>query len=296
MELKHITYFVRVAELEHMSKAADDLFVSQPHLSRIISELEAELGVKLFDKDGRGIKLNSCGFVFYKQSLRIINTINDAKVAVLNEYQSRQFQLSVVTNAGAYMPGLLTALSLNYPTLKIKQFSAPRKQLIRMLSRDEVDFAICCTPILNDLQYTNLVLRHEPAVIIYPSGHWLEDRNEVSISELKNEDFIGANLGYGARDALEPSYSGIGFNPRFTIETADTSSIENYVLSGLGIAIVAKSLICKNSYFKYHYTNISEPAEGVLSISYRKDKEFNAAEKIFYNEAIEYYKNIGDET
>lgn len=79
IELRHLLYFKRVAETEHLTKAANDLFISQSHLSHVIIELEENLGVQLFDRIGRGIKLNPCGREFYHDVVKLIYEYDDAK-------------------------------------------------------------------------------------------------------------------------------------------------------------------------------------------------------------------------
>ncbi len=292
MEFKHLLCFKRVAELEHITKAANDLYMSQAHLSRIIAELESELGVKLFDRDGRGIKLSPCGLSLYQNVLKIIIQMDDTKKQVQTVYQRQLSQLTVVTNAGAYMPGLLLRLTKVDPTLKLRQYSAPRKDIIQMLREGSVDFAICCPPIKDELEFKSTILRIEPAVVIYPKGHWLEGIKNVSLSQLQGELFIGVAQGYGARDAVESSYYSTGISPNFIIETGDTSAVQRYVYEGLGIALVAKALIRQDEYFKDHYADIDEPASGTLAITWKKDKAFGENDNLFYQTALDFYREL----
>lgn len=292
MEFKHLLCFKRVAELEHITKAASDLYMSQAHLSRIIAELESELGVKLFDRDGRGIKLSPCGLTLYENVIKILTQMDDAKKQVQNVYQRQLSQLTVVTNAGAYMPGLLLRLAKVDPTLKLRQYSAPRKEILQMLREGIVDCAICCPPIPDELDFKSTILRVEPAVVIYPRGHWLEGRDVVSLHELQEESFISVAQGYGARDAVESSYNKTGFSPNFVIETGDTGSVNRYVYEGLGIALVPKSLIMQDEYFKDHHTNIAEPASGTLAITWKQDKTFNENDNLFYQVCLDYYREL----
>lgn len=292
MELKHLICFKRVAELEHITKAANDLYMSQAHLSRIIAELEFELNVKLFYRDGRGIKLNPCGFTLYENVIKILTQMDDCKKQVQSVYQRQLSQLTIVTNAGAYMPGLLLRLAKVAPNLKLRQYSSPRKEILQMLREGSVDYAICCPPITDELDFKSTDLRVEPAVVIYPRGHWLEERDSVSLHELQEESFISVAQGYGARDAVEIAYNKTGFSPNFVIETGDTSSVNRYVYEGLGIALSPKSLIMRDDYFKNHYTNIDEPASGTLAITCKQDRTFGENDNLFYQTVIDYFSNL----
>jgi len=290
LEFQHLLYFKKVAELEHITKASEELFISQAHLSRIIAELEEDLGVKLFDRKGRGIKLNPCGLTLYQNVLKIMCAIDEAKKQVKAVNDRQQSQVTVITNAGGYMPGLLLRLTKLAPNLRLRQYSAPRDDLIKKLRDGEVDFAICCPPISDGIEFASTVLRTEPAVVIYPRNHWLEDRKVISLSEIKEEAFISVAQGYGARDSMEVSYYSTGITPNFIIETGDTTSVYRYVHEGLGIALVAKSLIRQEAYFKDHIVDIEEPTSGTIAISWKKNKVFDEIETAFYQTAIEYYR------
>lgn len=292
MEFKQLIYFKKVAELEHITKAADELIVSESHLSRIISELENDLGVKLFDRKGRGIQLNPCGFTLYKNVLNIINSIDEAKKQVKTSYQKQRSQLTVITNVGAYFPGLLKRLSEIAPDLNLKQYSAPRNELIKNLGAGTVDFAICCPPINDELQFTSTILHTEAVVVIYPKNHWLEGHKTVSLKQLKDEAFVSVVQGYGARDAVEVSYSSAGILPNIIIETGDTIMVFKYVYEGLGIALVPKSMTIREEYFKNHYADVEEPASSTVAITWTRNKIFNEFENIFYNISIEYFREL----
>lgn len=294
MEFRHLLYFKRVAELEHITKAAEELFISESHLSRIITELENELGVKLFDRSGRGIQLNLCGLTLYKNVINIINSVDEAKKQVKATYQKQHSQLTVITNVGAYFPSLLKKLAKIAPELNLKQYSAPRNELIKNLGAGIVDFAICCPPINDELQFSSTILHTEPAVVIYPKNHWLEGYKTVSLKMLKEEAFISVAEGYGARDAVEISYSSTGILPNIVIETGDTSLVFRYVYEGLGIALVPKSMTMQEDYFKDHFADIEEPASGTISIAWMRNKTFNEFESIFYDITLEYYRDLAN--
>lgn len=189
MELRHLWYFKRVAELEHLTKAANDLFVSQSHLSHVIIELESELGVQLFDRVGRGIQLNPCGREFYHDVVKLFNGFEDARRKIQEIYKRQATQLTIVTNVSTYMPGLLKANKNDSPNLNIQQYSAKRRKIIRMMLDGDADFAICCPMLTEEPDLETLLIHTENGVIIYPKDHWLKERTSVSLLELKNENF-----------------------------------------------------------------------------------------------------------
>ena len=295
MELKQLLFFKRTAELEHMTKAASELMVSEPFLSKSISELEKSLGVELFDHVGRRIVLNPCGRTFYQRVVTILCEIEDAKKELRNISYSQQTFLSVVTNVSQYMPSLLKLIMEKKPGMKIRQLSAPRRDIVNMLLNGEVDFAICSPPIKENVEMKTLHLRFEPGVVIFPEGHWLKNRTQVNLEEITGETFITAAQGYGAREAFDAYFEQLGFSPPIVIETGDTGSVFRYVESGLGIAAVSMSAVLQEPTFRHCYCVIGTGASGgEVSLTWRANQYISQAGQLFIEESQEYFSSLAD--
>ncbi|MEG2745459.1 MAG: LysR family transcriptional regulator, partial [Oscillospiraceae bacterium] len=262
METKQLAFFKRAAELEHFTKAANDLYVSQPFLSRTIANLEEELGVKLFDHVGRGVVLNPCGQAFYKWVVKFFNEAEEARRELWTISKKLTAQLTLVTNVGLYLPGLFSIMSHREGGLNITQYSARRSQIIRMLLDGRVDFALCCPLIDEEPEIQSVPLHRERGVIIYPPGHWLSGRKRVSVAELRNEAFISVTSGFGVREVTDDFFRRAGMNPNIIIESADTGSVLKFVKSGLGIAVAPYYLIRLDEDFKDSYVELEEHMEG----------------------------------
>lgn len=292
MELRHLLFFKRVAELEHLTKAANDLFVSQSHLSHVIIELEAELGVQLFDRVGRGIQLNPCGKEFYHDVVSLFNEYEDARKKIQEIYRRQSTQLTIVTNVSTYIPGLLKANKLDSPNLSIQQYSAKRRKIIRMLLDGDADFAICCPLLSEEPDLESLLLHTEKGVIIYPKDHWLKERKSVSLLELKDENFISVGVGYGTRDMQDIYLRNLGMTVNNSVETTDTSSIYNFVKEGLGIALAPKTMTSLNTDFMNQAVDIEESPVATIGITWRKDHYLGEAGKAFFETTVNYFDTL----
>ena len=295
MELKHLHFFKRAAELEHITKAAEELSISQSFLSRTLAELQDELGVDLFDRVGRGIALNPCGKAFYSRAEKILNDIADAKKEVWDIHCAQESQINVVTNVGLYMPKLFKAISEIKPGISISQLSAKRRSMIKMLKSGESDFAICCPPLLEEAELETEILFFERGVIIYPEGHWLENRDEILLEEIKDETLISVAVGFGTRDALEEYFKMKNTHPRIALETGDTSSLFNYVALGLGIAALPYSIVLDHPVFQNRWVSVVDESGALgsrLSISWRKTLYMSETAKMFIGKAKEYFSEI----
>lgn len=292
IELRHLLFFKRVAEVEHLTRAANDLFISQSHLSHVIIELETELGVQLFDRVGRGIRLTPCGKEFYHDVVRLLYEYDDAKKKAQEIYRRQSTQLTIVTNVSTYMPGLLKRNKQDSPNLNIQQYSAKRRRIIRMLIDGDADFGICC-PILNEApELDSLLLHTEVGVTVYPQNHWLKDRSSVALTELKDENFISVSVGYGTRDMQDSYLREVGITVNSSVETTDTSSIYNFVKDGLGIALAPKTMTMLHPDFEHQFVELDEVPTATIGLTWRKDHYLSEAGKAFFNTTVNFFKDL----
>lgn len=282
MNDKSIYCFLRVAELEHMTKAAKRLYMSQSQLSRVISDLEREMGAPLFDRTGRNIKLNEAGKAFYQYALKIAADYEEAKNAVRGVVQRQMFQVSFGTNVGAYTSSVLSYILKEMPGLSVRDTSAPRQRLIAMLQDGRIDFVITSPPI-SDVGTTTEIIFNELPCVIYPEGHWLAKRTSVSLEELSDETLIGVQHGYGARDAAVKYYRELGIDHHFAIETGNTSLVEKYVQNGLGIAFVPKSIALTDPYSRAHMVDLDDSFDCPIGITRVTDRALTDSQKKFYD-------------
>ena len=292
IELRHLLYFKRVAETEHLTKAASDLFISQSHLSHVIIELETELGVRLFDRVGRGIRLNPCGTEFYHDVVKLLYEYDDAKKKAQEIYLRQMTQLTIVTNISSYMPGLLRRNKQVSPGLNIRQHSLKRRRILRTLVNGDADFAICCPMLDESPELESLLLHTELGVIVYPAGHWLENCPSTSLLALKDESFVSVAQGYGTRDTQELYLREAGIRINSTVETSDTSAVYAFVKEGLGIAIAPKTMTLMDPYFSKHYVNLDESPPATIGLTWRRDHYLSEAAKAFFEITRAYFQEI----
>lgn len=293
MEIKQLVFFKLTAEMEHMTKAAEQLMVAQPFLSKTISSLEEELGVKLFDHVGRHILLNEYGRAFYKRVERIFLEIDSAKRELKDMLNTCEKTVTLVTNTSLYMVSLLASFRQFMPDIKIRQSSARRLRIISMLKSGEVEFAICTPIIDDDPDLISITLIEDDCPIIYPPNHWLTNKNQIDLKDLVNESFISSAPGYGIRDLAETFFKAAEISPEIIVESTDTSALPSYVKSGLGIAFSPNSTVVLDPILKENHINISNPScIGVVGLTWRKDRFQDETSKLFKKFTIEHFKKL----
>ena len=146
ISLKMLQYFKKVAETQHITNASKELYISQPQLTRVIAELERELGVTLFDREGKGIRLNPCGEAFYRYANEMLLLAERAKTTVNEVYQHELAQLTLAANVLSYLPSLLRMFREQCPDARFRQITATRDQISEMLMDRRADFGLYCFP------------------------------------------------------------------------------------------------------------------------------------------------------
>jgi DNA-binding transcriptional LysR family regulator len=245
VELRHLRYFVAVAEELHFSRAAEKLQMSQPPLSQQIRQLERTLGVQLFERDHHSVVLTAAGQVFLEEAQRVLEQMEYA----LSRVQDAQRGLAGWLDIG-YIKSTNTTTTLMSDILAIyrQRFPAVVIRLREMTIQDQlqaiqaqqiqVGFVICHSLIPDELD--SVVIEHIPLVAAFAQHHAFASQSSVSIHSLSNEPFI-----FCQRQASHFFYDRIiqlcGFSPRITQEVPDIHMQLGLVAANLGIAIVPAS-------------------------------------------------------
>ena len=293
-DAKSLMCFKKVAELEHMTKAAQELYISQAQLSRIIQDLENQFEVKFFDRVGNGIRLNTCGAAFYNYAQQILDLTTNMQKKAKDIYMHEISQATITTNCSTYAPGLLRDLQNSFPDLKFRHISVPYKKCVSLLKEGVTDFSISC-PMIEDHDITTVFLRKEVGIVIYPEGHWLEGRERVSLAELAGEKMIGQSNGYAIRNSCDSCFQKYRFEANYVIETSETHLITRMVKNRLGIAILSKSMFSRDDDFKFRHCEIEEPIFGNVGLSWMKSRQLSDADRIFMTSIRSHFEKMNED-
>src|SRR5699024_1136655 len=157
MDLLQLKYFQTVARLEHISRAAEKLHIAQPYLSKVISRLEAELGVSLFDRKGRYIELNSLGKSFLKRVDTIFYELEESRRELTDMAGVDQGLISVAGTGLQFHRDLVVEFLKYYPDCKFRLIQATSREMVEKLDNTEIDFCFTSPPIVsNDIKCIHL--------------------------------------------------------------------------------------------------------------------------------------------
>ncbi|MBW8793234.1 MAG: LysR family transcriptional regulator [Streptomyces sp.] len=277
MNLRHLTYFVAVAEERHFGRAADRLHMAQPPLSQAIRQLEAELGVELLHRTTRRVDLTEAGRAYLARSRAILADVDEAA------HEARRVAAGAVGHlaigcVGSATYSLLPALSRHLATeLPGVDFAFRGEMLapdqVEALRAGEIDIALLRPPV-TDLSLTVTPLRRDRLVVALPADHPLARRKQIRAADLGRTELIvhsadRRSVMYGVvlgllRDA--------GLDPHVRHEVGETSTLVTLVAGGLGVAVVPEPVTAL-ALAGVTYRPLVRPAATVeLAVAHRTDR------------------------
>jgi DNA-binding transcriptional LysR family regulator len=248
MELRHLRYFLAVAEELNFTRAAKRLNIAQPPLTQQIKALEAEMGVTLFDRTAYRVELTDAGRSFVPQVARILA---DVRNAVLIAKQAAAGEVGHVrvgfTESASFNP-LVTATFRNfraaYPEVEVSLEESPSTVLAVALREGRIDAAFVRPPLRTGEGIALHLIDEEEMVVAIPSSHPLAQRADLEIRDLAEETFVlyPRTERPGLADTVIVACEKAGFAPKVKQFTPQLSSTINLVAASLGISIVPKSM------------------------------------------------------
>ncbi len=244
MELRHIRYFIAVAEELHMGRAAKRLHISQPPLSMQIAALESELGLKLFSRLNRRLTLTAAGSEFLRHAYHVLDDVSLAAASAKRGETGESGSLSVGFVAAfsySYLPTILQAYRTAFPGVALALHETAGDQQQGALRAGRLDIGFLRPPIAAEELYSEVILR-ESFVVAFPEGHELFS-DPVSPASLKDERFImnRQRPGWRVRDQTIELCRNAGFAPKIAHEALELHTLIGLVSGGLGVAIVPTS-------------------------------------------------------
>jgi DNA-binding transcriptional LysR family regulator len=245
IDFRHLETFCRVAHLKSFSRAADDLFLTQPTVSGHILSLEQSLSLRLFDRTSREVHLTKAGEVFLKYASNILSYRKELLNALSEFSQGIKGELSLgaSTIPGEYLvPKLMSDFKKEHPHFIIRLKIADTKEVVQYVLQGSVEFGIIGAK-LNHPSLHFEKYEEDEIVVVAPSDHPLTRKRRVNIDELSKEPWIIREEGSGTQMAVEKALRKKGkslkqFN--VAIEMGSTSSVKEGVKAKLGLAFLSQ--------------------------------------------------------
>jgi DNA-binding transcriptional LysR family regulator len=241
MDVQQIKNFLVLCDTLNFRKAAEQINIVQPALSRQIQLLENEVGALLFNRSKRTVVLTEAGIFFQKEMNRILQDLNKTMIrtAQLHNGEAGEIRVTHASSAmNTVVPSFLVKVKHTWPNLKTIAQETSNFQQIEMLLARKTDMGIAPN-ILVPPEINSKILYKENFVLILPNNHLLSKKKFTDLSVLKNETFILPQLstGIGYVEAILQICQGFGFKPKVAHESAHSIGVLRLVEAGLGISI-----------------------------------------------------------
>jgi len=245
MELRHLRYFVAVAEELHFGRAATRLSIVQPSLSQQIRQLEDELGFPLLRRTKRSVELTDAGKVFLSESQHILAQVQEAKRAAQRASRGEVGRLVIgYTSSSTYdlLPMMLRAYRERFPHIEVVLRELTTQEQVRALEEESIQVGLLRLPISAPLVSVEVV-RQEPIVCVLPEKHPLAHQERIAVSLLAHEPFVlqARQRGAGYYVQLMKLCLAAGFSPNVVQEVTEMHAIVGLVAAGIGVSLVPLS-------------------------------------------------------
>ncbi len=241
MNLLHLRYFVELAGTQHYTRAAEALCITQPTLSHAISQLEFELGLPLFEKQGRNVRLTHNGEQFLEYARKALGTIDEG-VDLMQSIGRGEgiIRLGLLRTLGIDFIPSLTAEFLRLQAGKNIRFTfhtGVTGELLNGLANRQYDLVFASRP-SDEWGFSAVPVNKQDLVLIVPKGHPLADRQMIDLTETLPYPQVSFTKGSGLRDVVMRLYAKIDAVPNIAYETEEDQVVAGLVAQGFGIAVV----------------------------------------------------------
>ncbi|MFG5409486.1 LysR family transcriptional regulator [Piscinibacter sakaiensis] len=244
--MKNVTFrqlrvFLEVTRHLSFVRAAEALHLTPPAVTMQVKELEAAVGLPLFDRQGRKVTLTTAGEYFHVYARRLLATMKDAEDAMarFRRVEAGVLSIGLVSTAKYFVPRLLARFREEHPGVEFKlQVTGNREQLLTLLHAKEVDLAVMGRP-PKELATRAEPFAAHPLVFVAPPGHPLLAEDHPPLSALEPYPFLVREPGSGTRKAMEDLFREHQVTPRIAMEMSSNETIKQAVMAGMGLSFLS---------------------------------------------------------
>jgi len=279
MELRHLRYFLAVADELHFTRAAKKLGMEQPPLSQQIRALETEIGTPLFHRHARTVTLTNAGQVFLDDARQILAHVQRATDHARRVARGNLGRIGVgMINSAPFhpfVPRVLREYGQQYPEVALSLDENSTPVLAAAVLADQLDIAFVRPLLGEEPGLVTEALFDEEVLVALPQAHRLAAEPALHLAQLRAEPFVlfSRPVGSGLYDDILAACGRAGFSPRIGQEASQVTSIVNLVAAGLGVSLVPASMQQIHSDGVAYRTIIGDAPKARMSLVYRRDDD-----------------------
>lgn len=238
MELDQLRYFLRVAERQSFTRAAEDLAISQPALSRSIQRLEEEFGQPVFERKTRSVSLTDAGILLQSRAQQVLTILDDTKAEITDDGQSGRVRVGAIpTIAPYFLPQVLRQFSREFPKATLIVQENTTDALLKSCTQGEIDLAILALPI--PARYLDVEeLFEEELLLVLPPDHPLVDKEKIRLTDVEPYPFVLLDEAHCLSDNIVSFCRQRAFHPVAVERTSQLAMVQELVSLSHGISMI----------------------------------------------------------
>lgn len=246
MEIRQLEYFVQAARLSSFSRAAESLYITQPTISKMIRNLELELGADLFYREGKSIRLTDAGELLLVKAQSIVDSFASlsSELDSLRNLKRGHIRIGLPPMVGAsFFPAVIGEFHRKYPEVTIRLHEDGAKKVEDDVEAGLLDIGAIVLPV-DSARFHCFTFVEEKLELLVPAGHRLDGAQQVALKELAEEEFVLFREDFALHDRIISECVKQGFQPRVVYESSQWDLISRMVAAGMGIALLPET-ICR---------------------------------------------------
>lgn len=287
MNLYHLRVFMTVAEYEHITRASEELYLSQPAVTKIVQSLEQEVGQKLVERQGRRIALTYAGQVLrtYARRMFALEREMEDALAALGDVETGEVTLAANPTIGIYLlPPVVASFRARYPCVKINLQILKSRQIIEDTLEWRLDFGLMeLDPAELPLGMEHETIAYDELILVVSPRHPWSVLSELKPEELRDGVLILREPGSGHRESIEHAFAHLGYSISPLLTVPDSEVIKQMTIKGVGATIISvmsvKSELASGELLHLPIANLEMRPQ--LSMVWREDKQFSPAAQAF---------------
>ncbi len=238
MEFDQLQYFLRVADAANFTRAAEELGISQPALSRSIQRLEEELGQPVFERKGRSVALTEAGTLLQRRAQHILSVIEDTKAEICDDGESGRVRIGAIpTIAPFFLPDVLRKFSQEFPRARLVVHEETTDKLIKSCTQGEIDVGVLALPI--SVKYLEVQeLFEEELLLVLPPDHPLAEKPHIQLSDIEPLPFVLLDEAHCLTDHIVSFCRQRSFQPVAVEHTSQLAMVQELVSLSHGVSMI----------------------------------------------------------
>lgn len=239
--LRQLQVFEAIVRLGSFTRAAEELFLTQPTVSMQIKKLADAMGLPLFEHVGRNVRPTEAGLELYESCRRIFENLAnlEMKIADLKGVRRGRLRLAVITTAKYFTPEILGDFCRLYPGIEVALKVTNRERIIERMDANEDDLYIMGQTPTDHAGIDAYEFAPNPLVVLAPRGHPLVGKKAIPLARIAEEPIILREPGSGVRDAMLKAFDRAGVRPQVRMELGSNEAIKHAIVGGLGLSVLS---------------------------------------------------------